>query len=55
MPLITVNDFALLRGEIRMPRNGVMNGDLVIDTPTDISGPVTIKSDDGLFKLVGMA
>lgn len=55
MPLITVNDFALLKGEIRMPRCGVFNGDLVIDTPNDISGPVTLKSEDGKFTLKGVA
>lgn len=38
-----------------MPRIGVCNGDIVVDTLDDITGSVTIKTDDGKFSLKGIA
>lgn len=55
MSLITLNEYPIMSAEIRMPRVGVCNGDIVIDTIDEISGPVTIKTDDGKFSLKGTA
>ncbi len=38
-----------------MPRVGVFNGDLVVDTPTDLTGPILLKTDDNRFSLKGVA
>lgn len=55
MSLITLNGYPIMSAEIRIPRVGVCNGDIVVDTIDEISGPVTIKTDDGRFSLSGTA
>jgi len=55
MGLINVNGFPIIRGSIRRPRIGVWNADLVVDCTSDISGAVTIATEDGAFSLAGVA
>jgi hypothetical protein len=53
MSLLSVNDLPVISASIRMPRVGVASGDLVVDSETDPSGTVTLRTDDGKFSLVG--
>jgi len=55
MGLLNVNGFPVIRGSIRRPRIGVWNADLVVDCTTEISGAVTLETEDGAFSLAGVA
>ena len=57
MAALTINGYAVINGEIRMPRVGVWSADLKVDTLAlvGIGGSVTIVSNDGVFSLVGVA
>ncbi len=57
MALLTVNNFALIEGELRLPRVGVWSADLKVDTTNTvgIGGAVTIASADGKFSYSGVA
>lgn len=55
MALLTLNGVPIIRGNIRMPRVGVWNADLTLDSTTAITGPVTLATADGAFSLAGTA
>lgn len=55
MALLTVNGLAVIRGSLRLPRVGVWSADLIVDSQSPLSGPVTVSTDDGSFSLKGVA
>lgn len=53
MAILTLNGAPVIKGTIRLPRVGVWNADLTLDTASPISGPVTLATADGAFSLAG--
>lgn len=48
MALASLNGLGVVRGVIHMPLLGAWTADLVVDTPNDIAGAVTLALDGGL-------
>jgi len=55
MSTLLLNNHPVIQAEIRMPRVGVANADLLVDSTEDIAGPATLVDDDGEMRLVGRA
>jgi hypothetical protein len=53
--LLNINGYAIIRGSIRLPRVGVWNADIVVNTADSITGPVVLETADGAFSLHGTA
>ena len=55
MGLLNCNDLSVISGTIRLPRLGVWNADLVVDSADSITGPVELSTAYGAFSLQGTA
>ena len=52
---VFLNSLPIVHGTIHMPRCGAWVGDILVDSPSVLDGPVTIAADDGSWSVQGTA